>query len=369
MKILYFSQNYSPHDHRFLNALSASGYKVCYLRLEDPKEKLELRSLPSEVEQLGVLNKDNSEDWMKYPRKLRSIVGSEKPDLIHAGPVQKCAFLVALAGLHPLLTLSWGSDILLEADKTSFMTFATQYALNETDILAADCRAVLEKAASMGFPLERTVQFPWGVDLDHFTKTDDSLIRKELGWQNNSVLLSLRSWEPLYGVDIIVKGFAIASRADPSLRLLLLGDGSQKDEIQTLIHDLHLEKIIHICGRIGQDTLPHYYHAADLYLSASHSDGSSVSLMEALACGLPAIVSDIPGNREWLGDGEAGWLFPDNNAGEMADCILRALKDHQVLTNKGTHARKLAESKADWSRNFPVLLKGYEMAMQNKGLK
>ena len=55
------------------------------------------------------------------------------------------------------------------------------------------------------------------------------------------------------------------------------------------------------------------YRAADLYLSASHSDGSSVSLMEALGCGLPVLVSDIPGNREWVTDGEQGWLFPDGD--------------------------------------------------------
>ena len=63
---------------------------------------------------------------------------------------------------------------------------------------------------------------------------------------------------------------------------------------------------VHFGGQVGYDNLPLYYGASDLYLSASHSDGSSVSLMEALASGLPVLVSDIPGNREWISEGKTG---------------------------------------------------------------
>jgi glycosyltransferase involved in cell wall biosynthesis len=166
---------------------------------------------------------------------------------------------------------------------------------------------------------------------------------------------------------MILKGFALASEKEPSLRLLLLGNGSLAEKIHGLVHALHLKEKIHFGGRIGQDALPRYYHAADLYLSASHSDGSSVSLMEALACGLPVIVSDIPGNREWIGDGKAGWMFPDGDAEALAQSILNALKDQKILVEKRTQARLLAETKADWNRNFPILLQGYEMAIKEKG--
>ena len=66
-------------------------------------------------------------------------------------------------------------------------------------------------------------------------------------------------------------------------------------------------------GHVPQIDLPGYYQAADLYISASHSDGSSVSLMEALASGLPVLVSDIPGNVEWVEPGRQGWLFKDSD--------------------------------------------------------
>ncbi|NTV36326.1 MAG: glycosyltransferase, partial [Anaerolineaceae bacterium] len=98
------------------------------------------------------------------------------------------------------------------------------------------------------------------------------------------------------------------------------------------------------------------------YVSASHSDGSSVSLMESLACGLPCLVSDIPGNKEWISSGKEGWLFPDGDANALAEGMLSAYKARKILSEMGQKARKLAEHRADWKTNFQVLLAAYERA-------
>jgi glycosyltransferase involved in cell wall biosynthesis len=99
---------------------------------------------------------------------------------------------------------------------------------------------------------------------------------------------------------------------------------------------------------------------ADMYVSASHIDGSSVSLMEALACGRPVLVSDIPGNREWVEPGVNGWLFSDGDVDDLAGKILLAAEKRQELASMSISARKIAEERADWERNFPVLLDTYE---------
>src|SRR5690606_14823331 len=126
-------------------------------------------------------------------------------------------------------------------------------------------------------------------DLKHFSPGNAIGLRKKLGWEKKIILLSNRSWEPLYGVDLVIKAFARAAAQNQGLRLLLLGDGSQKGEIQQLIADLKLVEKIHLGGRISQEDLPDYYRVSDLYISASHSDGSSLSMMEAMACGKPVI--------------------------------------------------------------------------------
>jgi glycosyltransferase involved in cell wall biosynthesis len=117
-------------------------------------------------------------------------------------------------------------------------------------------------------------------------------------------------------------------------------------------------------GQVTQSNLPGFYRASDLYISASHSDGSSVSLMEALACGLPVLLSDIPANREWVTSGEQGWLFSDGDWQALAAIIVTAARHRSQLAAKAEAARKLAEQRADWSKNFEKLLRAYEMALQ-----
>ncbi|MEN4013006.1 MAG: glycosyltransferase [Chloroflexota bacterium] len=366
MKILYFSRDYTPHDHRFLSALAETAHSVYFLRLERQKRQLESRPLPARVEQVAWGGGQAPAGWRDYPRLLRGarrVIRKIKPDVIHAGPVQSAGFLAALSGFRPLVTMSWGSDLLMDADRSAWMRWVTRYTLARSTVLAGDCRAVQDKAAAFGFPPERVVLFPWGVDLQRFQPGRAADLRARLGWQDAFVVLSLRTWEPLYGVDVLVRGFARAARQRPQLRLLLLGGGSQAGLLRSILQQQGVLEQVYFGGQINGDELPVYYQAADVYVSASHSDGSSVSLMEALASGLPALVSDIPGNREWITTGQDGWLFPDGDDQAITAGILRALDLGRQLAEVRSAARALAEQRANWQINFQRLLAAYDLAL------
>ena len=83
-----------------------------------------------------------------------------------------------------------------------------------------------------------------------------------------------------------------------------------------------------------------------------------------MASGIPVLVSDIAGNAEWVTSGENGWLFPDGNVDALAQKILRAADLRNDLSQMGVRARKLAETRADWKKNFPKLLAAFETARQ-----
>lgn len=337
-----------------------------YLRLEQQNRPLEHRPLPARVEQVAWEGGKSPAGWRDYPRLLRGVrrvIRDLKPDVIHAGPVQSAGFLAALSGFRPLVTMSWGSDLLMDADRSAWMRWVTRYTLSHTTVLAGDCRAVQDKAATFGFSPERAVLFPWGVDLQRFQPGNAVAFRARQGWQNAFVVLSLRTWEPLYGVDVVVRGFARAARQRPQLRLLLLGGGSQAGLLHYILQQEGVLEQVYFGGQINGDELPLYYQAADVYVSASHSDGSSVSLMEALASGLPALVSDIPGNREWITSGQEGWLFPDGDDQALAVGILRALDMGASLDEMRSSARSLAEKRANWRVNFQRLLAAYDLAL------
>jgi glycosyltransferase involved in cell wall biosynthesis len=123
---------------------------------------------------------------------------------------------------------------------------------------------------------------------------------------------------------------------------------------------------VHFGGQVGQRDLPRWYHMADLYISPSHVDGSSVTLMEALASGLPCLVSDIAGNQEWIEDGVNGWTFQDGDVDDLAEKILLAMKNRKSFKRIGEAARKTAEQKADWRKNFGKLLNAYDVIARER---
>ncbi len=366
MRILYFSREYSPHDYRFLAALAEHGEEVYSLFLETRPKPLESRPLPKGVRWLAWpagKSQVSHGNFYALAGELRRIAQQVKPDLIHAGPLQGPAYLATLAGLHPLVSMSWGSDLLVEARKSEKMQAVTRYTLEHSDALVGDCEPVARAAESFGFPREKITAFPWGVDLDEYTPAGSSELRGELDWTRCFVVVSTRNWEPLLGVDVLARGFAQAACQNRDLRLLLLGGGSQEPQIREILTSAGVLDQVYFAGRASEPEMPSLFHSADLYVSATHSDGSSVSLMQALACGLPVLVSDIPGNREWVETGKNGWLFPDGSPDELARGILYASSHREDLLRMGKAARLTAESRADWDQNFPRLFDAYRMAL------
>jgi glycosyltransferase involved in cell wall biosynthesis len=362
LRILYCSQDYSPHDHRFLSALSKTDHQVHWLRLENRNRKLEARDLPHNIHRVPWQIEKGKAHWWQYlylGREFRSIIKEIKPDLIHAGPLQPVSILPAMAGFHPLVSMSWGFDMLQDAERTVFWKWVTKYVLARSDWLFCDCQTVKKKAIAWGFPEGQISVFPWGVDLSIFKPTANPKKRsKEL------IFLSTRSWEPRYGIDVALKGFALAVRENPHLHLVMLSGGSQADWVQRFIRENQLEQNIELRGQINNEILSEIYHTAHVYLSASHVDGSSVALMEALACGTPVLVSDIPSNLEWVRDGVEGWVFKDGDAADLARAILRIASQPEMLSAASFNARRTAENKADWKKNFAILLAGYDRALE-----
>ena len=378
MRVLYFSNGYSPHDHRFLAALSETEHEVYYLRLEDGQRQVEDRPVPPEIRQVKWAGGTSQFRWRAVPRlatDLRRVIREVKPALIHAGPIQTCAFLVAITGFRPLLTMSWGFDLMQDAERNAWWRWATRFTLRRSAFFVSDADVTRKKAIAYGMDPNCTAVFPWGVDLALFRPaeglqtasrrpTDNGKGAESKGARRGPfTLFCNRSWERRYGVDVLARAFVRVAQQCPDAVLLLLGGGSQADVIRQILMSGGVLERVQFPGQISQSDLPRWYHMADLYISPSHVDGSSVSLMEALACGLPVLVSDIPANREWVADGVNGWLFPDGDADALAAKILTVIDqpDHAAVRRA---ARRTAEDRADWSKNFAVLLKAYDRAVQ-----
>src|SRR5215211_2832931 len=171
MRIIYFSKSYTPHDYRFLSSLSKTDHEVYYLKLEVGKRQTEDRPVPENIQQIPWSGGQHEFRWRDVPRltlDLRYLTREIKPDLIHAGPIQNCAFIAVLSGFHPILTMSWGYDLVRDAEKSAWMRWVTRYTLKRSAFFTSDANVSWDKAVAFGMDPKKTVIFPWGVDIDHF---------------------------------------------------------------------------------------------------------------------------------------------------------------------------------------------------------
>lgn len=369
--ILYFSRRYSTHDHRFLAAIAEGGYHTLYLRLEQTGAGVERPEVPPGVEEIPWQGLHGDFTWGKALEllpSLRAILKSARPALVHAGPLQRAAWLVAKAGLAPLVSMSWGYDLIVDAQRDPTWQRATRFALEHSRLMIGDSQVVRRLAVAHGMREQDIVTFPWGIDLAHFSPAsgnrDETGLRRALGWGPDVfVVLSTRAWEPVYGVDVVARAFSSAAKEHPNMRLLMLGGGSRESELRAILAGAGVLHQVEFSGRVPQSDLPRYYQSADLYVSASHSDGTSISLLEALACGTPAAVSDIPGNCEWIAHGQTGWLFPDGDAVVLAELMAGIAAKAGGHPEISAAAREMAEQRADWRANVRHLLGAYARAL------
>ncbi len=350
---------YSPHDHRFLSALAQTEHKIYFVQLE----KADNANLPAQIELVdweGCARDFRWRDVPNYTRGLAHLIDKIQPDILHTGPIQTLGLIAVLTKFKPLLMMSWGFDLMEDVHRNLWWKYITSYVLKRSTFFISDAQVTRNKAIKYGMNPLNTIVFPWGVDLDHFSPT------APVGAQYTAPLQLFcnRSWETRYGVDVLAKAFVKVAKSKPNTRLNLLGGGSQGDAIRQILEKRGAIDQVQFPGFIPQKDLPRYYNEADVYISPSHVDGSSVSLMEAMGCGLPCLVSDIPANKEWVQEGENGWLFADGDADALAKKILHVIENRDTLDEIGANARLIAEKRADWQKNFKKLLVAYERTMK-----
>ena len=360
IRILYLSsanESLGNHHHRFLQALVNAKYDVHLVSYHPLPIAQNIRDI-------------NGLNIYHYPPKLikkalffnrvfhfKQVLRKINPDILHSGNVPNISFLAALSAFHPLLVMPNGSDVLIYPKKYRLIKLINNYVFSKTDWVTCDAKYVKEQIVKdYNYEEEKITVFPWGIELDIFKESHiENSLRKKLGWEDKIVLISNRHFEPVYDHKTLVEAYKLALVKNSDLRLLLVGDGKLREDICKLINEYGLEKYIYLTGRISREEMAHRLNEADVYITTSISDGTSVSLLEAFACKKPVIVSDIPCNREWIKNGENGFLASVGDVQMFSKHIVTLGSNKTLQSNMGKFNGDLAKEKADWLKNFQKL--------------
>ncbi|MGE5501593.1 MAG: glycosyltransferase, partial [Ignavibacteriales bacterium] len=156
-------------------------------------------------------------------------------------------------------------------------------------------------------------------------------------------LVAVGRLHPVKGFDVLIDAFALVRQAHPDARLSIVGDGEQREPLRRQIAARGLEGAVDMPGALTPDAVRERLHAAGLFVLPSLSEGMSLALLEAMACGLPVVASAVGGVNEVVRP-DVGILVPPHDPRALADAILQAVDDEARLRSMGAAARRRAEA-------------------------
>jgi glycosyltransferase involved in cell wall biosynthesis len=258
--------------------------------------------------------------------RVRRAIREIRPDIVHAHYAGGYGLVGALANFHPLVISAWGSDVLVIPRSEPVMKWIIRKSMAQADLVTSVAAHMSNSIRALGVT-RRIVTLPLGANLDVFRP------RPEDAFEPSGLIVSTRSLEPVYNINLLIEALPKVLAEIPSARVLLIGDGSVRQQLELRNCELGMKERVTFTGRLTEGEVASHLSQADVYVSTSLSDGNSVSLNEAMACGAFPVVTDIAANSELVEDGRNGFLVGTEDAAQLADKIIAALRS-PVLRRK-----------------------------------
>ena len=322
-QVLYIGERNGIHDRRFIETLKQISVVTTYF-----------------VREVG----DNSE--FSY----------EGYDFIVAAPLTESISKIPNSISIPIIGVSLAYDVNLGSDSASLGEN-----INKCSFIICDCEHVRKKICQeFNYPIKSTVVIPYGCDLETFKWT------RVRDYQKPKFLVT-RNWTKLHSNILIIEAMQILHERNIDFECVFLGDGPELENARKRFRNNSLESKIGFCGATSPMEIAQLMQNSNFYVSASSSDGSSVSLMEAMASGMVCVTSDFPSNLEWIIDNETGFLFRNGSSDSLADVLTGVLKKTpSELRIMGQMGQEIAVSRADWKKNREIFLESVLANCENR---
>jgi glycosyltransferase involved in cell wall biosynthesis len=264
--------------------------------------------------------------------------------------------LVARALRLPLAISLHGSDVFVALRNPVFGRVA-RAVFRQAAVVTACSPDLAAGALRLGAASERVHVIPYGVDPERFHPKVAPLERGDFGLApEDVVLVSIGRVVPKKGFDVLIRALPVVLQADSRIRLLIGGDGPQREDLMRLATDLGMSDYVHLPGAIPWDRVPNFLAIGDLFILpsvrdlAGNMDGLPNVLMEALALGKPVVASQLGGVPLVVKDGENGLLCAPGDPRALAVAIIRLLNDPAQRERLGRTARAVVEQDLTWAK-------------------
>lgn len=261
-----------------------------------------------------------------------------------------------MAGYHPYVVSAWGSD-LFRAPRSPAGAFIARYAIGRAELVTANDPALAREALRLGAAPERVAVVRLGLDRD-FLEAPLGSVNLKPESAGPPTVISDRALEPLYNIDVVIRAFGRLRERLPAARLVVAGQGSQREKLGRLAAEVGPASAIEFVGQVDQAHLQSLLSAAHVYVSAPSSDSLSLSTMEAMAAGAFPVVSDLP-SQDWITDRVNGLRVPVREVEGLAERLYLALTDDAMRREAVAPNRARVQAEGDLEKNMLLMERQY----------
>lgn len=355
MRICYIGDGDSIHNQFMIDWFTDAGHDILFLT--DTPEQI------SNCEIIQVAPRHGYK-YMRHlyaTKNVRKAIKSWKPDIVHAHNLTGYGYWGALCGFHPLVMTAWGTDVNVYPDMNPLFRFLIRYSLLKADLITADAVALCESIQKL-IDSDREVRLhQWGVDLRQFDCPVSPAIKNKARENADFVFISNRRLRELYNIDKIIKAFAQAFPQMPGTKLIIVGDDIQSDELKAMAKELKISNHIWFTGWTEHQEMLDALRSSDVYLSVPNTDSTALSLLEAMAAGLPVITGDLEANHEWIEHQKNGLLVEPGNVEALADAMIWMYQHQDEIKQWGNTNRKIVEERGNRETEMKKLERWYEV--------
>ena len=345
MRIALLGPANSIHLQRWAAALVGCGHAVSVVS----QHRVDRSLFPAQAD-VHWLPHATQPGYFANVFALRRHLSSWRPDLLNVHYASGYGTTGALAGFRPTLLSVWGSDVYDFPHESAFKGWLVRRVLRRATAIASTSHAMAAQVRRLTPERRDIAVTPFGVDLVRFAAR-----RSPEGPLTIGIVKSLA---PKYGVDLLLRAFAglcadaEVQAAHPACRLLIVGEGPQRDELVRLAAQLGITERTQFVGAVPHAEVPHWLRQLHIYAAPSRLDSESfgVAVIEAGACGLPVVVSDAGGLPEVVVAGTTGLVVPRDDVPALQAALKRLVLDAALRDRLGAAGRAHVEREYEWGR-------------------
>lgn len=364
MRLCFLAPANSIHSYRWVKFFAERGHEVSWLSLV-PSEFPPLSSARFEV----LCDRQGVQGLVTGILRLRRLLERIRPDVFHIHSAGTYGLVGSLSAPSTLITVltAWGSDIIYGGRHPVKRLFV-KHALRRANLLTCDAQHLKRAMEELGAESSKIQVIYFGIDTAKFLPGDDrDKVRADLGIGPRPTIISLRNFEPVYDVESLVRCVPLVVKEVPEALFLIVGRGSQFEQLKQLAKTLGVEGSVRFTGFVANDQLPRIISAMDVYVSTSLSDGGiAASTAEAMACGVPVVVTDSGENSFWINDDRNGCLVPVRSPEALARKIVWLLKDQNARREIGAKGRETICERNDYYGEMSRMEALYVQLMKSK---